>query len=131
MSLLLNVIPISETIPQTLFCTLREKCPNTVFSGPYLCIQSECGKITTRKTPYLDTFYTMVGWRYQYCLGFHPVPNANFCGFWKCNWCNSMDSYFRLYVLVMSRTFFRVNPHSIVAWMSRNTLLEAGAKPEV
>ena len=25
-----------------------------------------------------------------------------------------------LYVLVMSRTCFRVNPHSIVAWMSRN-----------
>ena len=26
----------------------------------------------------------------------------------------------------MSRTRFRVNPHSIVAWMSRNSLLEAG-----
>ena len=25
---------------------------------------------------------------------------------------------------------FRVNPHSIVAWMSRNSLLEAGAKFE-
>ena len=33
-----------------------------------------------------------------------------------------------LYVLIMSRTRFRVNPHSIVAWMSRNSLLEAGAK---
>ena len=33
-------------------------------------------------------------------------------------------------VLVMSRTRFRVNPHSIVAWMSRNSLLEAGAKSE-
>ena len=31
----------------------------------------------------------------------------------------------------MSRTRFRVNPHSIVAWMSRNFLLEAGAKSEV
>ena len=31
----------------------------------------------------------------------------------------------------MSRTRFRVNPHSIVAWMSRNSLLEAGAKSEV
>ena len=29
-----------------------------------------------------------------------------------------------LYVLVMSRTCFRVNPHYIVAWMSRNALLE-------
>ena len=35
-----------------------------------------------------------------------------------------------LYVLVMSRTRFRVNPHSIVVWMSRNSLLEAGAKSE-
>ena len=26
---------------------------------------------------------------------------------------------------------FRVNPHSIVAWMSRNALLAAGAKSEV
>ena len=39
-------------------------------------------------------------------------------------------SYIWLYVLVMSRTRFRVNPHSQVAWMSRNSLLKAGAKPE-
>ena len=31
----------------------------------------------------------------------------------------------------MSRTRFRVNPHSIVALMSRNSLLETGAKSEV
>ena len=31
----------------------------------------------------------------------------------------------------MSRTCFRVNPHYILAWMSRNYLLEAGAKSEV
>ena len=37
----------------------------------------------------------------------------------------------KTYVLVMSRTCFRVNPHSIVAWMSRNSLLEARAKSEV
>ena len=30
----------------------------------------------------------------------------------------------------MSRTRFRVNPHSIVTWMSRNSLLEAGVKSE-
>ena len=34
----------------------------------------------------------------------------------------------RLYVLVMSRTRFRVNPHAIVACMSRNSLFEAGGK---
>ena len=33
-----------------------------------------------------------------------------------------------LYVLVMSRTRFRVNPYSITAWMSRNFLLEAVTK---
>ena len=31
-----------------------------------------------------------------------------------------------LYILIMSHTRFRVNPHSIVAWMSRSSLLEAG-----
>ena len=40
------------------------------------------------------------------------------------------NRFFKLYVLVMSRTRFRVNPHSIVAWMSRNSLLEAGVKSE-
>ena len=37
----------------------------------------------------------------------------------------------RLHVLTMSRTRFRVNPHSIVALMSRNSFLETGAKSEV
>ena len=37
----------------------------------------------------------------------------------------------RLYVLIISCMHFRVNPHSIVAWMSRNSLLETGAKSEV
>ena len=36
-----------------------------------------------------------------------------------------------LYVFVMSRTRLRVNPHSIVAWMSRKSLLKARAKSEV
>ena len=29
-----------------------------------------------------------------------------------------------LFVLIITRTCFRVNPHCIVAWMSRNSLLE-------
>ena len=33
-----------------------------------------------------------------------------------------------LYVLVMSRMHFRVNPHSIVAWMSRNVLSRSRCK---
>ena len=36
-----------------------------------------------------------------------------------------------LHVLAMSRTCFRVNPHSVAAWMSRNSLLKTGAKSEV
>ena len=36
-----------------------------------------------------------------------------------------------LYVLIMSRTRFRVNPHSMVVWMSRNSLLETGAKGNI
>ena len=35
-----------------------------------------------------------------------------------------------LSILVMPRTPFTVNPHSIFAWMSRNSLLEPGAKSE-
>ena len=53
--------------------------------------------------------------------------------FWKNVYSMSLiDKCFKtLYVLVMSCTCFRVNLHSIVAWMSRNSLLEAGAKSEV
>ena len=36
-----------------------------------------------------------------------------------------------LYVLIMSPRHFRVNLHSIVAWVSRNSLLKAGGKSEV
>ena len=35
-----------------------------------------------------------------------------------------------LYLVVMSRAPFRVTPHSIFAWISRNSLLKAGAKCE-
>ena len=35
-----------------------------------------------------------------------------------------------LYVFITSRTSLRVNPHSTVAWMSRNSLPEAGATSE-
>ena len=38
--------------------------------------------------------------------------------------------YLRLYVLIMSHKRFRESPHSIVAWMSMNFSLEAGAKSE-
>ena len=36
-----------------------------------------------------------------------------------------------LYVIIMSRPRFRVNLHSIVAWMSRNSFFETGTISEV
>ena len=39
--------------------------------------------------------------------------------------------HFHFFFLIKSHTRFRVNPHSIVAWMSSNSLLEADAKSEV
>ena len=36
-----------------------------------------------------------------------------------------------LYVIIMSRTRFRMNLHSNVAWNSRNSLLETGVKSQV
>ena len=36
-----------------------------------------------------------------------------------------------LYVIIMSRKGLRVNLHSIVAWMSKNSLLKTGAISEV
>ena len=41
---------------------------------------------------------------------------------------NHLEESRKLYVLVISRTRFRVNPHSIVALTSRNSLLEAGIR---
>ena len=38
--------------------------------------------------------------------------------------------FISLHVLVMSHTHFTVNPHSIFAWMSRNSLLKKGAVSE-
>ena len=47
----------------------------------------------------------------------------------RCNSWKHMQHW--LYVLIMSCMHFRVNPHSIVAWMSRNSLLKTGVKSEV
>ena len=72
--------------------TLREKCPYLEFSAPYfpgfgpnleiygvsLCIQCECGKIPTRKTP-MDTFHVVIFpapwqvWEQQYGMS-APTP---------------------------------------------------------
>ena len=45
---------LSELWPSS----LREKCPNTDFSGPYFPVfNQKTGKYGTEKIPYLDTFH--------------------------------------------------------------------------
>ena len=60
-------------LDRVLALPLREKCPYLEFSGPYFStfglnserygvshlIQSECGKIRTRKTSNTDTFHAV------------------------------------------------------------------------
>ena len=45
--------------------------------------------------------------------------------------CVTNRTCYWLYVLIISHTHFRVNPHAIVTWMSSSSFLEAGAKYEV
>ena len=59
------------------------------------------------------------------------VDEAEYISF-KYAWKKSLFNIFLLrfillYILIMSRVRFRVNLHSIVAWMLRNSLLEMGA----
>ena len=63
----------------------------------------------------------------DYMYDFKTLPLALVFSFEHSN--EQLDNW--LYVLVMSRTRVRVNPYSTVALMSRNSLLEAGAKSEV
>ena len=44
--------------------------------------------------------------------------------------CSLIKTPKRLYVIIMSRTRFRVNLYSIVVWMSRNSWLKTGAISE-
>ena len=78
---------------------------------------------------YILTHIWLRGWVSDKKTFTRPIFGNKTTFFWP-------DSCFQkkslwLYVLIMSRTRFRVNPHSIVAWMSRNFLLEAGTKSEV
>ena len=64
------------------------------------------------------SLWSSFGWKEVPALSIRPFQNVQCEVIW-------------LYVLVMSRTRFRVNPHSIVVWMLRNFLLEAGSKSEI
>ena len=58
-------------------------------------------------------------------FNFHAlIPNHSTSPLWK----GYREHGIGLNVLITSRTRFRVNPHSVVAWMSRNSLLKTGAK---
>ena len=66
---------------------LRENCPQTVFF--LVCIQSEYGKIRTKKTPYLDSFHAMllsivIGYDHKttqhvHCVMLLSFLEKNFC----------------------------------------------------
>ena len=45
--------------------------------------------------------------------------------------CEYLSVWYILTVCSLSHMHFRVNPHFIVAWMTKNSLLEAGTKLEV
>ena len=49
-----------QLAPFAVSFSLREKFPNTKFFwSVFLCIQTECWKIGTKKTSYLDTFHAV------------------------------------------------------------------------
>ena len=55
-----------QLAPFAVSFSLREKFPNTKFFwSVFLCIQTECWKIRTKKTPYLDTFHAV---NFSVCL---------------------------------------------------------------
>ena len=71
------------------------------------------------------------------CLNYKQLFARSRCEIWSFSQMIELCSEYLsvqciwLYVLVMSHTRFRVYPHSVVAWMSSNSLLEAGVKSEV
>ena len=65
-------------------------------------------------------------WPVKQIEGYRKQPET--ASLWSVVWVIVSGMSNCLYVLIMSRTHFRVNPLSIVAWMSRNSLLEADSK---
>ena len=65
----------------------------------------------------LDTFFFQLKTIYRQFLRHCPYIQIV---------CIYIHEIWWLYVLIISRVSFRVNPHSIVTWISRNSLLEAG-----
>ena len=61
----------------------------------------------------------------------HHIVCSKLANKWADMWLYCQLLWLWLYVFIMSCMRFRVNPHSVVAWMSRNSLLETGAKSEI
>ena len=75
--------------------------------------------------PYLNKLVDQYNNTYHHSINKKPV-NTDYSVLTE-----KIETNPKLCVLIMSRTRFWVNPHYIVAWMSRKSLLKAGAKSEV
>ena len=78
-------------------------------------------------------------WKYSFCSTIYGISwkscilflrfQTIFPNFWISNHAINFKSC--NIIIIRSQMHFRVNPHSIITWMSRNSLLEAGTKSEV
>ena len=81
MKYLKQIVGMLDLVILDIDLALREKCPHTVFFLGR--IQSECGKIWPRKTPYLDSFYAMllsivIGYDHETTQHVHCVMRLSF-----------------------------------------------------
>ena len=87
MKYLKQIVGMLDFVILDIDLALREKCPHTVFF--LVPIQSECGKIRPRKTPYLDSFYAVllsivIGYDHEttqhvHCFMLLSFLEKNFC----------------------------------------------------
>ena len=94
---LLNLIKTIHNILSILFAkeVLSEKCPNMEFF--LVLIQSECGKMRTRKNPCLDNFHAVIKLLKKQCLiiyevSFFGVPNRKILHLYKIIIWNKFES---------------------------------------
>ena len=109
--------------------TNRNSCPlDNKFLKPKVKYQADVSAPTTVEKTYFGLSATAFKERYRN----HSVILTS--KVWGKHWVVRVyleAKRRRLYVLIKSPTRFRVNPHSIVTWMSRSSLLETGVISEV
>ena len=98
-------------------CTFKLKCFN--------CSNSSIALHFIQKQPSINGLIKRCCEKYEANYRKTPMPK---CDFNKVSKANNLHC---TYVLIMSYTLFRMNSHYIMAWMSRNALLETGAISEV